>query len=202
MSQPISNLVGSRFGPFEVIVDERKRFHDPVTVRAVCCGRVIPNKTVFALNTARWRKGRRCLECLRGDWGAFTADERKILARSRRHGSIKLWSGQDGARRMLDALGPRPSPQHHLGVRNFSKPHGPGNSAWMLDGEMRVARGTAIGARAVDGTVTTRAGAARALGVTREAVRQRQLRGWTLDEATMTPKGQVPERLRLLRGGL
>ncbi len=100
---------------------------------------------------------------------------------------------------MLDHVGPRPSERHRLSVRNFNKPHGPTNSAWMLEWEIRIARGTLREAHAPDGTVTTQAGASRALGITREAVRQRQLRGYTLDEATQTPKGEVPARLKSQR---
>jgi hypothetical protein len=199
MNSSLTNLVGHRFGPFKVIRDTRKAFLEPVAVVATCCGRITEKKTVTALNVARWRNVKRCLECLRDDWKLFTKNERVAVAGAARHGCIAKWTGPAGARLMLDHVGPRPSDRHRLSVRDVSKPHGPTNSAWMLDWEIRVARGTLSEAHTADGTSTTQAGASRALGITREGVRQRRLRGWTLDEATQTPKDQVPPRIQALR---
>lgn len=198
MSRTITNLVGQKYGPFEVIEDNRKRFYDPVTVRTRCCGRVIPKKTVIALNTVRWRKGAQCVNCAHQTWSGFTGSEHALLQRARRHGLVREWRGQAGARRMLEHLGPRPSKAHILGTKNPDKPHGPNNSAWMTASEVLVSHHLAVAVPTPNGT-TTIPRAARKLHLSRQAIHQRQERGYTLEEATTLPKGVVPERLRQLR---
>lgn len=197
MTRNITNLVGARYGPFEVIKDERKRFYDPVTVRTRCCGRVIKKKTVIALNTVRWRKGKRCVECT--VWSNFTDYEHSMILRARVHGLAHAWRGVAGAKRMVAALGPRPTKRHGLGLKNPAKPHSPKNSVWMTPSELLVTRNLAIGVETRNGTITTIPRAARKLGLSRQAIHQRQERGYTLEEATRTPKGVVPRRIRKLR---
>lgn len=198
MSRTIKNLVGAIYGPFEVIEDHRKNFYDPVTVRTRCCGRVIPKKTVIALNTVRWRGGVQCVECAHQTWSGFTGTTHTLLQRARQHGLVRKWQGKAGAKRMLEHLGPRPSKKHTLGTKNPNKPHGPSNSSWMTASEILVAHKLAVAVPTANG-MTTIPRAARKLHLSRQAVHQRQERGYTLEEATTLRKGVVPKRLRLLR---
>ena len=198
MSRALTNLVGAKYGPFEVTEDKRLHFYDPVTVRTTCCNRVITKKTVIALNTVRWRKGKQCARCAQQTWSGLSGAEHALLQRARKHGLVKQWKGAAGARLMLDHLGPAPSKDHVLGTINPSKPHGPDNSVWMTQSELLIAHKRAVSVPTPNGPTTIPI-MARRLKLSRQAIHQRQERGYTLEEATTTPKGTVPERLIKLR---
>jgi len=205
-----TNLVGQKYGPFEVIADTRSAFYEPVTVRTICCGRVIQKKGVIALNTIRWRAAQtrrkkkareqtQCAECAHHSWKDFTQPQLWLIQRAMRQGVVPEWRGKDGARRIVEHFGRRPSPKHRLGRRNPTQPHGPDNSVWMTASELLLAHKVATPIVGIDGSVTTIPRAAQALGLSRQAIHQRQQRGYTPEEAGTTPKGEVPERLKKLR---
>lgn len=195
----VTNLTGATYGPFKIIEDKRKRFYDPVSVRTKCCDRVIKKKTIIALNTARWRGAKACSECARNTWSDFTQFEHMLVLRARQHGLVPQWRGMTGAKRMLKHLGKRPSDAHVLGLKDASKAHGPTNSVWMTPSELLVSRKLAVAVKTKDGKITTIPHVAKKLGLSRQAIHQRQERGYTLEEATRTPKGVTPPRLLKLR---
>jgi hypothetical protein len=123
---------------------------------------------------------RRCSDSRRSDYVHYGARGISVSA---------LWLGDDGFRRFVEHIGPRPSPRHSVDRINTSGNYEPGNVRWATQKE-QVRNSRHIRLITVNGVTMCLTDWAAKLGAPARLVSQRiDMLGWSEREAVTTPAG-------------